>query len=171
MNAFTRNALARAPIKRASQILDAQAVPIPRPKLPLIGLMALVAIAALSVFAMMPVRTGITDIRQGTGRAISKGDVVTVHYVGRLGGTRLSDWLNAGNEFDSSRCRNAPFTVKIGAGQLIRGWDEGMIGLKEGGLRKLVIPSEMAYGSMGVPPTVPPNATLIFEVELLKIEK
>ena len=142
---------------------------IPRPKFRLWWLIVVVALAGLTIFAMMPVRPRIVELKVGKGPAIVAGDTVEVHYVGRLGGTQLSDWLGAGKEFDSSRRRNAPMTLKIGAGQLIRGWDIGMIGLKAGGVRKLVIPSAEAYGSKGAPPLIPPNATLIYEVELLKI--
>jgi FKBP-type peptidyl-prolyl cis-trans isomerase len=100
---------------------------------------------------------------------VAAGDTVDVHYVGRLGGTQLSDWLSLAKEFDSSRGRDVPFTFLVGASQVIRGWDLGMVGVKAGGVRKLVIPSTDAYGSKGVPPVVPPNSTLIFEVEVLKI--
>lgn len=142
---------------------------IPRPKFRIWWLLALVALSALTILALMPVRPGYVDVKEGTGPGVESGDEVEVHYVGRLGGSRLSDWLNSGKEFDSSRSRNAPITIKIGAGQVIRGWDLGMKGVKAGGIRKLVIPSSEAYGSKGMPPVIPPNATLIFEVEVLKI--
>jgi FKBP-type peptidyl-prolyl cis-trans isomerase len=100
---------------------------------------------------------------------VAAGDTVDVHYIGWLGGTQFSGWLGLGKEFDSSRGRNAPFTFRVGASQVIRGWDRGMVGVKAGGVRRLVIPSTEAYGSKGVPPVVPPNSTLIFEVEVLKI--
>jgi FKBP-type peptidyl-prolyl cis-trans isomerase FkpA len=154
----------------ASQLSpSAMSLRIPRPKFPLWWLVVVVALAALTIFALMPVRPGIVELKVGKGPEVVAGDEVEVHYVGRLGGTRLSDWLGTGKEFDSSRSRNAPATFKIGAGQLIRGWDIGMIGLKAGGVRKLIIPSSEAYGSKGIPPMIPPNATLIFEVEVLKI--
>src|SRR5262245_2388287 len=142
---------------------------IPRPRFRLRLLIALVAFVALAIFAMMPVPPGFVDLKEGAGPAVAAGDTVDVHYVGRLGGTRLSDWLRLGKEFDSSRGRKAPFTFPVGASQVIRGWDRGMIGVKAGGIRKLVIASPEAYGSKGVPPVIPPNATLIFEVEVLKI--
>ena len=142
---------------------------VPRPQVRLWLLIALVAFAALAIFAMMPVRPGFVDLKEGTGPAVAAGDTVDVHYVGRLGGTQLSDWLGLGKEFDSSRGRNAPFTFPVGASQVIRGWDLGMVGVKAGGIRKLVIPSAEAYGSKGVPPVIPPSSTLIFEVEVLEI--
>ena len=142
---------------------------IARPRFRLWLLIALVAFAALAIFAMTPVRPGFVDLKEGAGPAAADGDTVDVHYVGRLGGTRLSDWLGLGKEFDRSRGRNAPFTFRVGAGQVIRGWDLGMVGVKAGAVRKLVIPSTEAYGSQGVPPVIPPNSTLIFEVEVLDI--
>jgi FKBP-type peptidyl-prolyl cis-trans isomerase FkpA len=102
----------------------------------------------------------IEDIREGTGTAAKTGDSVAVHYVGTL---------TDGKKFDSSRDRGSPFTFKLGAGQVIRGWDQGVPGLKVGGLRKLTIPSDMAYGARGFPPVIPPNSTLVFEVELVEI--
>jgi FKBP-type peptidyl-prolyl cis-trans isomerase len=142
---------------------------IPRPKFPLWWLVVLVAISALTIFALMPVRPGIVDLKEGAGLSLQAGDDVEVHYVGRLGGSKLSYWLNWGKEFDSSRGRNAPITFTVGGGQLIRGWELGMIGVKAGGLRKLVIPSSEGYGSKGMPPMIPPNSTLIFEIEVLKV--
>ncbi len=89
------------------------------------------------------------------------GDTITVHYVGTL---------EDGTKFDSSYDRNLPFTFTLGGGQVIAGWDEGLVGMKVGEKRHLVIPPEKAYGARGVPPIIPPNATLIFYVELLSIE-
>jgi FKBP-type peptidyl-prolyl cis-trans isomerase len=102
----------------------------------------------------------IEDIREGTGTQAKTGDSVAVHYVGTL---------TDGKKFDSSRDRGAPFTFKLGAGQVIRGWDQGVPGMKIGGLRKLTIPSDLAYGARGFPPVIPPNSTLVFEVELVEI--
>lgn len=102
----------------------------------------------------------ITDIVVGTGTEAVKGKFISVHYTG----TFLD-----GKVFDSSKKRNEPFEFKLGAGQVIKGWDEGFAGMKEGGTRKLVIPSDMAYGSRGAGGAIPPNSTLIFEVELLKV--
>jgi FKBP-type peptidyl-prolyl cis-trans isomerase FkpA len=102
----------------------------------------------------------IEKITTGTGAAPKKGDTVTVHYTG---------WLTDGTKFDSSVDRNDPFAFVLGAGQVIRGWDEGVAKLKVGEKAKLTIPPEMAYGDEGYPGAIPPKATLIFEVELLSI--
>jgi FKBP-type peptidyl-prolyl cis-trans isomerase len=132
-------------------------------------LITLVGLVALTIFALMPPNPGFVDLKTGVGPGAVAGDMLVVHYVGRLGGTRLSDWLRLGKEFDSSRANNRPFSFRVGQGTVIRGWDVGMIGMKAGGVRKIVIPPAYAYGATGVPPVIPPNSTLIFEVELLKI--
>ncbi|XP_057696401.1 peptidyl-prolyl cis-trans isomerase FKBP2 [Corythoichthys intestinalis] len=90
------------------------------------------------------------------------GDVLNMHYTGKL---------EDGTEFDSSIPRGRPFTFTLGSGQVIKGWDQGLLGMCEGEKRKLVIPSELGYGDRGAPPKIPGGATLIFEVELLSIEK
>jgi len=100
------------------------------------------------------------DTKVGKGAAAKTGDTVKVHYTGTL--------LN-GSKFDSSRDRNEPFEFKLGAGMVIKGWDEGVVGMKVGGQRKLTIPSEMAYGKSGHPPVIPPDSPLVFEIELLEI--
>ena len=100
------------------------------------------------------------DIRVGTGTEASSGKTVSVHYVGTL---------TTGAKFDSSRDRGAPFSFTLGAGQVIRGWDQGVAGMKIGGLRKLTIPPDLAYGDRGFPPVIPPKSTLVFEVELLAV--
>ncbi|EMM78667.1 peptidylprolyl isomerase [Leptospira santarosai str. 2000030832] len=102
----------------------------------------------------------VKDIRIGTGKEAFSGSNVTVHYVGTL---------VSGKKFDSSRDRRAPFTFNLGAGEVIKGWDRGVRGMKEGGIRKLTIPPELGYGSRGAGAAIPPNSTLIFEVELLKV--
>lgn len=100
----------------------------------------------------------VTDEVVGTGAAAAAGRWVTVHYAGTLAD---------GTTFDSSRDRGEPFSFLLGAGKVIKGWDQGLLGMRVGGKRKLVIPPELAYGSEGRPPVIPPNATLTFEVELL----
>jgi FKBP-type peptidyl-prolyl cis-trans isomerase FkpA len=99
-----------------------------------------------------------TDEVVGGGNAAGSGQTVSVHYTG---------WLTDGTKFDSSKDRGRPFEFKLGAGQVIRGWDEGVAGMKIGGKRKLVIPPTLGYGASGVGGVIPPNATLVFEVELL----
>ncbi|PVD26778.1 hypothetical protein C0Q70_14456 [Pomacea canaliculata] len=91
-----------------------------------------------------------------------KGDTLHMHYTGKL---------EDGTEFDSSLSRNSPFVFTLGAGQVIKGWDQGLLGMCEGEKRKLVIPSDMGYGDKGAPPKIPGGATLVFEVELLQIER
>ena len=102
------------------------------------------------------------DIVVGKGKAAKKGDSVTVQYVGVL--------HDGGTEFDASWNRGEPFPFELGAGQVIKGWDEGVAGMKVGGRRMLVIPSDLAYGAQGQPPTIPPDAALVFVVDLLKVE-
>jgi FKBP-type peptidyl-prolyl cis-trans isomerase len=98
------------------------------------------------------------DTVVGEGTVATKGQTVSVHYTG---------WLENGTKFDSSKDRDEPFAFKLGAGQVIRGWDEGVTGMKVGGVRRLTIPSHLAYGDRGAGGVIPPKATLIFEVELL----
>lgn len=100
------------------------------------------------------------ELAVGEGEAAKAGDRVQVHYTG---------WLLDGTKFDSSVDRGQPFVFPLGAGRVIRGWDEGVAGMKPGGKRKLVIPPDLGYGDRGAGGVIPPNATLVFEVELLKI--
>ena len=97
----------------------------------------------------------------GTGQEAKSGDTVSVNYTG---------WLANGTKFDSSYDRNQAFDFVLGAGNVIKGWDEGVAGMKVGGKRKLMIPPDLAYGANGYPPVIPPNATLTFEVELVAIK-
>ena len=100
------------------------------------------------------------DLKVGSGPEAQAGKTVTVHYTGTL--------LD-GKKFDSSLDRNQPLSFHLGAGQVIRGWDQGVAGMKVGGKRKLTIPSDLGYGPRGAGAVIPPNATLVFEVELLKV--
>ena len=100
------------------------------------------------------------DLKEGTGDEAKAGDTVQVHYTG---------WLKDGKKFDSSLDRREPFSFKLGAGKVIKGWDEGVAGMKVGGKRKLTIPPELGYGKNGQGP-IPPNATLLFDVELVDVK-
>jgi FKBP-type peptidyl-prolyl cis-trans isomerase FkpA len=102
----------------------------------------------------------ITDTQLGTGAEATAGKNVSVHYTGRL---------TNGSKFDSSLDRGRPFTFKLGAGMVIQGWDQGVAGMKVGGKRTLTIPPELGYGAGGFPPVIPPNSTLVFDVELLDV--
>ena len=106
----------------------------------------------------------IEDLVVGTGAAPTAGQKVTVHYTGWL-----MEGGKAGTKFDSSKDRPDPFVFALGKGQVIKGWDEGVQGMKVGGKRKLTIPPAMGYGSRGAGGVIPPNATLVFEVELLGV--
>ncbi len=101
------------------------------------------------------------DLKLGDGAEAVKGKRAKVHYTGTL---------IDGSKFDSSVDRGEPFTFMLGAGQVIKGWDEGVVGMKVGGKRKLTIPYQMAYGEAGRPPKIPPKATLLFDIELLGVE-
>ena len=107
-----------------------------------------------------PTELQVTDVTVGTGATVVAGDEITAHYVGMLAD---------GTVFDASANHGGPATFSIGVGQVILGWDQGIIGMKEGGKRKLVIPSALAYGAQGIAGVIPPNSTLIFEVELVKV--
>jgi FKBP-type peptidyl-prolyl cis-trans isomerase FkpA len=102
----------------------------------------------------------IEDVVLGSGDTAQPGQLVTVHYTG---------WLTDGSKFDSSKDRNDPFSFPLGAGHVIRGWDEGVAGMQVGGTRKLTIPPALGYGARGAGGVIPPNATLVFEVELLGV--
>lgn len=100
------------------------------------------------------------DLVVGEGAEAQSGQRVSVHYTG---------WLTDGSKFDSSVDRNDPFQFALGRGMVIRGWDEGVVGMKVGGKRKLTIPPQLGYGAQGAGGVIPPNATLVFDVELLEI--
>lgn len=103
----------------------------------------------------------IVDVKVGTGAKAKPGELVRVHYTG---------WLEDGTKFDSSVDRNEPFEFPLGAGYVIQGWDRGVAGMKVGGVRRLFIPSQLAYGDRGAGSVIPPNATLIFEIQLLGVK-
>ena len=103
----------------------------------------------------------IEDVVVGTGAEATAGKTVSVHYTG---------WLTDGKKFDSSKDRGEPFQFTLGRGHVIEGWDRGVAGMKVGGKRKLTIPPDQGYGPMGMPGAIPPNATLLFEVELLGVK-
>jgi FKBP-type peptidyl-prolyl cis-trans isomerase len=103
----------------------------------------------------------VQDITEGTGDAAETGKTVSVHYTG---------WLTDGTKFDSSIDRGQPFTFRLGAGQVIKGWDESLVGMKVGGKRKMTIPPEMGYGDRGAGGRIPPGSTLIFEVDLMSVK-
>jgi len=103
----------------------------------------------------------IKDVKVGDGAEAKEGSTVSVHYTGTL---------KSGKKFDSSRDRDEPFEFSIGQGQVIKGWEKGVVGMKVGGKRELTIPYHLAYGENGKPPDIPPRATLLFDIELLEVK-
>lgn len=129
-----------------------------------LALGALVLVAGIAFIAtQMTSNKGlkIEEMKAGDGAVAVAGKKVTVHYTG---------WLTNGTKFDSSLDRGEPFQFNLGAGQVIKGWDQGVDGMKVGGKRKLTIPSDLGYGEQGAGAVIPPGATLVFEVELLGVE-
>lgn len=124
---------------------------------------AVVAIAAAPI--VLPGGTRVTDTKVGTGAEALPGQMVAVHYTGWL-------WQDGikGKKFDSSLDRGEPFVFQLGIGQVILGWDEGVAGMKTGGKRTLIVPAAAGYGAEGAGADIPPNATLMFEVELLAVQ-
>ncbi len=110
--------------------------------------------------ATPPAKLEMEDIKQGTGAAVKKGDAVSVHYVG-------VDY-KTGKQFDSSYDSGQQFNLTIGAGDVIKGWDQGLVGMKVGGRRRLIIPPDLAYGKQGSPPSIKANATLVFYIDLIE---
>ncbi|WP_024881074.1 FKBP-type peptidyl-prolyl cis-trans isomerase [Methylosinus sp. LW3] len=138
--------------------------------LPVLAALALVA-APLPVIAQSPATTTtatgikITDTKVGTGAGAEPGQMLKMHYTGWVAQNGAK-----GKKFDSSLDRGQPFEFRLSAGQVIPGWDQGILGMKVGGKRTLVIPPELGYGARGAGGVIPPNATLIFDVELLEIK-
>ena len=136
--------------------------------LTVITLCLILTIAAAGQAKMTTTKSGLkyVDQKVGTGDVAMKGNTVSVHYTG---------WLyvdgKRGAKFDSSLDRNMPFQFRLGAREVIPGWDEGVEGMKIGGKRELIIPPDLGYGAKGFPGAIPPNSTLNFEVELLKVSK
>lgn len=128
----------------------------------MVGMAGIVVAGSAEKTVTTPSGLKYVDIVVGKGDSPKARQVVTVHYTG---------WLEDGKKFDSSRDRNEPFQFTLGVGEVIRGWDEGVSTMKVGGKRKLIIPYQLGYGERGMPPVIPPRATLIFEVELLGIKK
>lgn len=130
----------------------------------------------LSVFLLLPVlalageitELQVTDLAEGTGEVAEPGMVAVVHYTGWLYDEAAEE--NKGSKFDSSVDRGQPFRFPLGGGRVIKGWDQGVAGMKVGGKRRLVIPPDMAYGPRGAGKVIPPDATLVFDVELLGLE-
>ncbi len=110
----------------------------------------------------------VLDLKPGTGAAIGAGQKAVVQYTGWLYETAAPD--KKGKEFDSSKNGGQPFRFTVGAGQVIKGWDQGVLGMKTGGRRRLTIPADLAYGDVGAGGVIPPGATLIFDVDLVAIE-
>jgi FKBP-type peptidyl-prolyl cis-trans isomerase len=117
--------------------------------------------------AVSTAQLNITELKPGTGPVIKAGETAVVHYTGWLYVEDAPD--HKGKKFDSSLDRNDPFSFPVGGGQVIQGWDQGVAGMQVGGQRRLVIPAELGYGSRGAGGVIPPNATLLFDVELLSI--
>ncbi|HEY6483038.1 MAG TPA: FKBP-type peptidyl-prolyl cis-trans isomerase [Steroidobacteraceae bacterium] len=109
----------------------------------------------------------ITDIRTGTGPALTTGQTAVVQYTGWIYAPGAAD--HKGSKFDSSRDHGAPFSFFVGGGEVIAGWDRGVVGMRAGGLRQLIVPAALGYGARGAGNDIPPNATLLFEIELIAI--
>jgi peptidylprolyl isomerase len=142
-----------------------------------IGGLLLIALAATcgcndgkeeSDYRQLPSGLQIMDTVKGDGAPVADGDVVTVHYAGWIYDPQTE---MRGERFDSSRDRGEPLTFPVGYGRVIQGWEQGLLGMRVGGKRTLIIPPDLAYGERGAPPAIPPNSTLLFEVELLAIPR
>lgn len=130
--------------------------------IPFLSLLCLYEISVAEDEQVITTSSGLqyVDIKKGEGREAHAGETAFVHYTG---------WLTDGTKFDSSKDRDEPFAFRVGAGRVIKGWDEGVEGMHIGGIRKLTIPPHLGYGERGAGNVIPPNATLIFEVELMDL--
>lgn len=124
------------------------------------GVMVLIAVIAVGLAWLRGRTTRVVDVWWGSGPAVKAGDTVDVHYVGRFA---------SGRQFDSSWGRGQPFSFQVGRGHVIKGWDQGVIGMRTGGVRWLIIPPEEAYGARGAGGIIPPNSTLVFTIRLIGI--
>jgi FKBP-type peptidyl-prolyl cis-trans isomerase len=122
----------------------------------------------IKVTETAPTDLVITDLKKGTGPAIAAGQTAVVHYTGWLYSADAKD--HKGTKFDSSRDRNDPFSFNVGGGEVIGGWDRGVVGMQAGGHRTLVIPPSLGYGARGAGGVIPGNATLLFDIELIRIQ-
>ena len=148
------------PVDEDEALYDAEA-PVEEPAAPATGTFAPELGIDEATLITTPTGLRMSDETVGTGAEAAGGKRVSVHYSG---------WLTDGTPFDSSRERNEPYDFMLGAGEVIPGWDEGVAGMKVGGRRMLVIPADLAYGTQGMGGVIPPNATLVFDVELLGVE-
>ncbi|MEY2854471.1 MAG: hypothetical protein RL030_1603 [Pseudomonadota bacterium] len=151
-------AIGSAPLRGAAAVLLACAALVGCSRTPLPATPAANKVATLAA----------TEISVGSGAEAARGSQVTVHYTGWLYDTTRPE--QKGTEFDSSRKHGDPFSFVLGQGQVIAGWDQGVAGMKVGGQRRLVIPSDLAYGDSGAGAVIPPGATLVFDVELLDVK-
>jgi FKBP-type peptidyl-prolyl cis-trans isomerase FkpA len=130
------------------------------------GVLALLGACASPSAPSRNVTFTVTDLRVGTGATATSGSTVSVNYTGWLYNAEVDD--RKGQQFDASQA-GRPFVFWLGAGQVIQGWDQGLVGMKVGGLRKLIVPASLAYGRDGAGLTIPPNASLVFEIELISV--
>jgi peptidylprolyl isomerase len=133
----------------------------------IVFVMAMVLFVTAAEAKIVTTKSGLKfeDLKVGTGKVAENGKMVSVHYTGWL-----DDNGKQGKKFDSSLDRGQPFVFPLGAGRVIKGWDEGVAGMKVGGQRRLLIPANLGYGSRGAGAAIPPNADLIFDVELLEVK-
>ncbi|MCK5725955.1 MAG: FKBP-type peptidyl-prolyl cis-trans isomerase [Thiotrichaceae bacterium] len=149
--------------ENSSKTNEASNIPVSAPKAATVTPAAVVKPATVAITSLVK-----KDIKVGEGAVATAGHGVQVHYTGWLYDANAAD--NHGKKFDSSVDRGKPFSFPLGGGRVIKGWDQGVVGMKVGGKRTLIIPPEMGYGARGAGRSIPPNATLIFDVELLNTQ-